>query len=106
MLSRRFLRSLWKVLKLKHKRQDGTFERFNPDDLPESPDDFVSDARRGLPPMKACEYPVAAKAKDGNTTTVPAVPFGISDILQRQLDNPAFAEGVHANDTSKEIITH
>ena len=53
MPSRRFLRGLWKVLKLRHKRQDGTLKRFNTDDLPESPDHFVSDTRRGLPLMKA-----------------------------------------------------
>ena len=69
MPSHRFLWSLWKVLKLKHKRQDGTFERFNPDDLPESPDHYVTDAWRGLPLIKAYEYPVAAKAKNGSTTT-------------------------------------
>ena len=35
--------------------------------------------------MKAYEYPVAAKTKDGSITTVPVVALGVSDILQRQL---------------------
>jgi len=87
-VSRRLLKGLLAVLKTVVVDDDGKEHHFNAAELPNSPDHFISDARRALPLLPVYEYPVPRKEGGGSGRTVQAVMIPLNAILARELLNP------------------